>query len=122
VTVVALCLLLAQLPTPAPAPNATAPKATAPNARELFAKSKCNVCHGDDGKGDTGKGRELNAPNFADAKFQKETTDKEMAETIENGVKDKAGKLLMPGFKEKLSPAEVRVLVAFVRSFGGGAR
>jgi cbb3-type cytochrome c oxidase subunit III len=117
VIAVALCTLLAQMPTPAPAPNAPAP-----NARELFAKSKCNVCHGDDGKGDTEKGQKLKAPNFTDAKFQKETTDKEMTETIENGVKDKAGKLLMPAFKEKLSPADVRALVAFVRSFGGGAK
>jgi mono/diheme cytochrome c family protein len=115
VIALSLCVLLAQLPTPAPAPN------VAP-ARELFAKSKCNVCHGDDGRGKTEKGEKLKAPDFTNAKFQKETTDKEMAETIENGVKDKAGKLLMPGFKEKLSSADVRALVGLVRSFAADAK
>src|SRR5689334_1069306 len=110
-------MLLAQMPTTAPAPSVPAP-----DARESFAKTKCNVRHGDAGKRDTEKGHKRTAPNFTDAKFQKETSDKEMTETIENGVKDKTGKLLMPSFKEKLSPADVRALVAFVRSFGGGAK
>jgi mono/diheme cytochrome c family protein len=117
VIALAVSLLFAQLPTPAPVPR---PPATA--ARDLYAKSKCAVCHGDDGKGDTEKGRTLKAPDFTNPKFQTETTDREMAETIENGVRDKAGKLLMPGFKEKLSAADVRELVALVRSFGGSAK
>jgi mono/diheme cytochrome c family protein len=115
----ALWLLVAQLPTPAPGPR---PPGPVPDARELFAKNKCSTCHGEDGRGDTDKGRKLKAPDFTEPKFQKETTDKEMTDAITNGVKNKAGKLLMPAFKAKLSPDDVRALVQLVRSFGGSAK
>ena len=116
----ALALSLAFQQAPTAPPDRIAPGVQDP--KELFTKAKCVTCHGEDGRGDTEKGRKLEVPDFSSAKWSEETTDKEMTETIENGVKDKAGKLLMPAFKEKLSPADVRALVALVRSFGGGAK
>jgi mono/diheme cytochrome c family protein len=114
----ALSFVLAQLPTPAPAPQAT----TAADPKQLFVKMKCAFCHGEDGRGDTEKGRKLRAPDFTSAKFQKETTDKEMVDAIQNGIKSKKGAVLMPAFKSKLSPDEVKALAAYVRSFGASAK
>jgi mono/diheme cytochrome c family protein len=114
----ALSLLLAQLPTPAPGPQATAPA----DPKQLYVKMKCAFCHGEDGKGDTEKGRKLHAPDFTSAKFQRETTDKEMVDAIQNGIKSKKGAVLMPAFKSKLSPDEIRVLAGYVRSFGPPAK
>ena len=114
----ALSLVLAQVPTPAPAPQVARP----PDAKELYVKMKCAFCHGEDGKGDTEKGRKLRAADFTSAKFQKHTTDKEMVDAITNGIKNKKGAVLMPAFKSKLTPEEVQALVAYVRAFGAAAK
>ena len=114
-TALALALILAQSPQPAPAPVAPQPE-----GKQLFAKAKCIKCHGEDGKGDTEKGRELKAPDFTSADFQKETTDKEMVSGITKGIKDKKKKVLMPPYKDKLSKQEIQVLARYVRSLGPG--
>jgi mono/diheme cytochrome c family protein len=108
-------VVLAQAPQPAPAP--VAPQS---EGKTLFAKAKCIKCHGEDGKGDTEKGRQLKAPDFTAADFQKETTDEEMARGISNGVRDKKKKVLMPAYKNKLRKEDIQVLVRYVRSLGAG--
>jgi mono/diheme cytochrome c family protein len=114
VIAIALATLLAQSPLPAPVPVAPQPEGKA-----SFARAKCIKCHGESGKGDTEKGHELKAPDFTDPGFQKETTDQEMTDTIANGVKDKKKKVLMPGYRNKLSQEDIQVLVRYVRSLGG---
>jgi len=111
----ALALSVALQQAPA-APQAQAAPGTQ-DPKDLFAKSKCIACHGEDGRGDTDKGRKLKAPDFTSAKWSEETTDKEIRDTIRNGVKDKKGKVLMPGYRRKLTPAQIEELAVFVRGF-----
>lgn len=109
----ALALALQQAPATPPAAGATG----APAPKELFAKSKCVTCHGEDGRGDTDKGRKLEAPDFTSAKWSEETTDKEIRDTIRKGVKNKKGKVLMPAYKAKLTPEQIEELATYVRGF-----
>ncbi|MCI0660875.1 MAG: c-type cytochrome [Acidobacteria bacterium] len=70
-------------------------------------KQHCAKCHNDDGKGL----ESLEPPDFTDAKWQGENTDKMIAEGIRNG------KGVMPGFKDVLTPAQVTSMVKYVRAF-----
>jgi mono/diheme cytochrome c family protein len=103
----ALALLLA-LQTPA---------ASTQDGADLFSRSKCALCHGEDGKGKTNKGKKLQVPDLSTEKWNKETTDKEILETISDGTKDKKGNVRMPAFKSKLTPEEIQTLAAYVRTF-----
>jgi mono/diheme cytochrome c family protein len=71
----------------------------------------CAVCHGDDGKGQTEKGKEKGARDFTNAKWQKSVDDERLEKSIENGK----GK--MPKFKGKIADDEIDKLVKEVRSF-----
>jgi mono/diheme cytochrome c family protein len=104
---------LQQAPTAPPAPIAPGIR----DPKEVFAKAKCVVCHGEDGRGDTEKGRKLKAPDFTSSKWFEETTDKEILETIRDGVKDKKGNVEMPAFRTKLTPGQIQQLAAYVRTF-----
>jgi cytochrome c6 len=108
-----LAAALQQAPTAPPAPIAPGTQ----DPKELFAKSKCNQCHGDDGRGDTEKGRKLKTPDFTTSKWFDETTDKDILESIRNGVKNKKGQVLMPAFRTKLTPGQIQALAGYVRTF-----
>jgi mono/diheme cytochrome c family protein len=106
---IALALaLLAQASTPSPAPVAGVRA-----AKEIW-EERCIACHGEDGKAQTKKGRELKAKDFTRPRWQRHTSDKEIVETITNGIPKKK----MPAFKDKLSPEEIQAMVPFLRSFG----
>ena len=67
----------------------------------------CASCHGKDGSGNTMMGKKLGLKDYTkDQGF----SDAEAANVIKNGK----GK--MKGFKDKLSDADVKALVAYVRS------
>jgi mono/diheme cytochrome c family protein len=104
---------LQQAPTAPPAPVAPGMQ----DPKDLFARSKCAVCHGEDGRGDTEKGRKLKTPDFTTKKWFDETTDKEILETIRDGVKDKKGNVRMPSYRSKLTPGQIQQLAAYVRTF-----
>jgi len=72
-------------------------------------KAKCAPCHGPDGKGQTSMGKMLKARDLGSAEVQKET-DAEMTEIIDNGK----GK--MPGYKGKLTEAQIKSLVTYIRT------
>jgi cytochrome c6 len=81
------------------------------NAQEgaaLF-KAKCAPCHGPDGKGDTSMGKVLKVRDLSSADVQKQS-DTQLTEIIENGK----GK--MPGYKGKLTDAQIKGLVSYMRS------
>jgi mono/diheme cytochrome c family protein len=106
--VIALVLaLLAQVPVPSPAPVQTQ------SAKEVYAK-RCTLCHGADGRSQTKKGRQYKAPDFTTAKWQRTTTDDEIADAITNGVP----KTKMAAFREKLSQDQIHALIPYLRAFG----
>jgi len=71
---------------------------------ELF-KKYCAKCHGDDGRAQTMKGKNVKARNFTDAEWQADETDAELIESVTEG-KDE-----MPPFGKKLTPEQIESLV-----------
>jgi cytochrome c6 len=72
-------------------------------------KSRCAMCHGADGAGNTPMGQKQGAKDLKSDAVQKQT-DAQLTQSIEKGK----GK--MPGYAEKLKPEEIKQLVAFIRS------
>jgi cytochrome c6 len=72
-------------------------------------KTKCAVCHGPDGKGDTSIGKTNKIRDLGSADVQKQS-DAELTTTIADGK----GK--MPAYGKSLKPDQVKELVAFIRS------
>ena len=83
--------------------------ATADDAAALY-KSKCAMCHGPTGAGDTAMGKKLALKPLASAEVQK-NTDAKLLEVITKG----RGK--MPVFGGKLTDAQIKQLVEVVRGF-----
>jgi mono/diheme cytochrome c family protein len=67
----------------------------------------CASCHGKDGSGNTMMGKKLGVKDYTK---QQSFSDAEAANVIKNGK----GK--MKAYKDKLSDADVKALVAYVRS------
>ena len=67
----------------------------------------CASCHGKDGSGNTMMGKKLGVKDYTKAQG---FSDAEAANVIKNGK----GK--MKGYKDKLSDADMKALVAYVRS------
>lgn len=80
-------------------------------------ENHCAKCHGADGKGQTKAGKKLNVKDYTDAKVQAEMKDADMIKATADGVTDKAGKERMKGYKDELSPEEIKDLVAYIRKF-----
>ncbi|MBZ5524926.1 MAG: cytochrome c [Acidobacteriia bacterium] len=72
-------------------------------------KSKCAVCHGPDGKGDTAMGKKLGIKSFSSPEVAKKTD----AELIEITTK---GKDKMPSYDKKLTADQIKELVKYIRS------
>lgn len=87
-----------------------APSAKAADTGESLFSANCAVCHGADGHG-TATGKALNAPDLSSAAVQK-LTDPQITAQIENGKNN------MPPFKSQLSASQIKLLVAYVRTFG----
>ena len=76
----------------------------------------CASCHGKDGSGSTMMGKKLGVKDYRDAKVQAAFSDAEAARAIKEGVKT-SGKQTMKPFGSKLSDADIKALVKYVRSF-----
>ena len=76
-------------------------------------KAKCAMCHGADGKGDTPVGKKLGIHDFASPEVQKASD----ADLIATTTK---GKNKMPAYGGKLSDAEIKDLVAYIRQLAKG--
>jgi cytochrome c6 len=72
-------------------------------------KSKCAMCHGADGKGDTAMGKKMNLRDMGSADVQKQSDDEL------NGIITK-GKNKMPVYGEKLSKDQISDLVKYIRT------
>jgi mono/diheme cytochrome c family protein len=99
VTVLALSLLIV-------APSAIA--GGGPDGAAIY-KSKCAMCHGPDGAGQTTMGKNLKLRNLGSAVVQAQT-DAQLNKWIADGK----GK--MPAYKAKLTPADIDALVGFIRT------
>ncbi len=78
------------------------------NGEKLY-KAKCASCHGPDGKGETAAGKATKARDFGSSEVKSET-DAAWTDVI---VK---GKNKMPAYDKKLTDAEVKDVVAYIRS------
>lgn len=89
-------------------------RAQAGGAAATF-KSKCALCHGADGTGNTPLGKQLQAANLGSKEVQKRT-DSELRKTVHDGNGN------MPPFGEQLSDDEITDLIKYVRHFGKTAK
>lgn len=80
----------------------------------LYDKS-CASCHGKDGAGATKMGKKAGAKDYTTAEGQK-WTDAEGVKAILEGVKD-GDKQKMKGYTGKITEAEAKDLVAYIRKF-----
>jgi len=78
------------------------------NPGEATYKSRCQACHGPDGKGDTAMGKANKLRDLASPDVQKQTDD-ELTAIINKG------KNKMPGYGKSLKPEQGKELVAYLR-------
>ena len=74
-------------------------------------KTKCAMCHGADGKGETPMGKKLNIRDLGSPEVQKQT-DAELTTIISKGK----GK--MPTFEGKLTAEQIGQVLAHIRELG----
>jgi mono/diheme cytochrome c family protein len=74
-------------------------------------KTKCAMCHGTDGKGETPMGKKLSIRDFGSPEVQKQT-DAELTTIISKGK----GK--MPPFEAKLTAEQIGQILAHIRELG----
>jgi cytochrome c6 len=86
---------------------AAIPAAAADDAAALY-KSKCQMCHGADGKG-TPAGQKMGARDFHSPEVAKES-DADLTKIT------KEGKGKMPKFEGKLTDDQIKELVKYIRS------
>lgn len=79
-----------------------------PAGQQLF-ESKCASCHGKDGAGQTPMGKKLGLKNLKSPEVQA-MTDAQMLEIT------KKGKGKMPAYEGKLTDAQIRDVISYIRS------
>jgi mono/diheme cytochrome c family protein len=85
------------------------------DAAALYGKN-CASCHGKDGSGETKMGKKAGARDYRDAKVQSSFSDAEGLKAIKDGV-TKDGKEKMKAYGSKVSDAEAKELLAYIRAF-----
>lgn len=111
----------AAVKTPPPSPaTPTAVAANADDPKEVF-KTRCVMCHGEDGKGDGPASVALNPKprNYTDPTWQKSVTDDQIKKTITGGGASVGKSPIMPAQPDLAGKPEVLDgLVKIVRAFG----
>lgn len=74
-------------------------------------KSKCIVCHGTDGTGNTPLGKQLQAANLHSKEVQ-QRSDAELHKIVHDGQAN------MPPFGDQLSDSEIDQVIKYIRQFG----
>ena len=72
-------------------------------------KSKCQICHGPDGKGDTLAGKKVGAKDLHSPDVVK-TADTALFDVV------KKGKEKMPAYNGKLTDDQIKALIKYIRS------
>ncbi|MBI5382690.1 MAG: cytochrome c [Opitutae bacterium] len=91
----------------------TAAVGFAASAKENW-DNHCAQCHAEDGSGSTKMGKKMKLKDYTDAKVQAALKDEELLKATLDGVTE-GGKQKMKGYKDALSAAEAKDLVAFIR-------
>ena len=78
-------------------------------------KSKCVLCHGTDGTGNTPLGKQLQAANLRSKEVQK-LSDTELHKIVHDGQAN------MPPFGEQLTDDEIDQVIQYVRTFATPAK
>ena len=83
-------------------------------------RTYCNVCHGEEGKGDGFNAYNLDPKprDFTDSTTMSRLTDERILQTITGGGRSVNRSPLMPSWGGRLAPGEIRYLLAYVRLFG----
>ncbi len=76
-------------------------------------KAKCAMCHGADGKGDTPVGKKMGVHDFASPEVAK-ASDAELITIVTKG------KNKMPAYSGKLSDADIKDLIGYIRQLAKG--
>jgi cytochrome c6 len=86
--------------------------ATTTTAAETF-KTICAKCHKESGEGGevTIDGKKLKTPNFKSERMKKDA-DEDFIDAIANGIVEEG----MPAFKDRLSDAQIKDLVKYIRT------
>jgi len=84
------------------------PRANAQGQGEKVYKAKCATCHGAEGAGATPAGKANKARDFCSEEVKKET-DEEWTSILGKG------KNMMPAYDKKLTDAEIKDVVAYIR-------
>ena len=87
--------------------GAQAPAKSVDELRAFFAQN-CVKCHGPDGSAHSPEGKKLGGFDFTDAKKAAGETDADMEKTIRKGI---FFGLVMPSFKDRLSEADIALMV-----------
>ena len=113
---IALALFLVDLTVTRATPPQGRPAARSrgTQAGDLFRKN-CARCHGADGAGDTPLGHTYNTPDFTDPQWWRKHSNITSAGSLVSIVSQ--GKGGMPAFGRKLTRAQIRRLVDYVRRF-----
>jgi cbb3-type cytochrome c oxidase subunit III len=83
------------------------------SAEQLF-KANCARCYGPDGKGKT----MIHTPNFTSPKWQASHSNQRILSMITNGEKGN----VMPAWKGKLTLAQIRSLMHYIRLLNGAKK
>ena len=86
----------------------TTPEALAFQSVKSLYASKCAVCHGNDGSGNTAKGKELKVRDLRSAEFKKMPDPKALEVMLK-------GKGKMEGYEKTLGKEKVAELLAYCR-------
>jgi mono/diheme cytochrome c family protein len=76
-------------------------------------KTKCSICHGADGKGETPAGKKTGARDFASPDVAKQS-DADLAAVIAKG------KNKMPAYEKSMKEPDIKEMVAYIRQLAKG--
>ena len=93
--------------------SAEEPAAAAPDTAALWTKN-CASCHGADGKAKNKMGEMLKIRDLTDPAVHATLTRDGVLKSIKEGVKNAEGKVVMKGYADKLSEAELNALADHV--------
>ena len=77
----------------------------------------CAKCHAEDGSGKTKMGIKLKSKDYTNPKVQEEFSDTGLLKNLLLGVAVEGDHDRMPAYKDKITVAEAKDLIALIRSF-----